>query len=161
MASQRTVADVGDIDRGQTLLATALASPKQKRMALVIAVIAVFVFVAAVPFVRMPLAKMPAFIPSYEAALFFIDLITAILLFDQFIRLRSTGLLFLASGYLFDAFIIVAHALSFPGAFGPAGLLGGGAQTTAWLYVFWHGGFSLFIILYALWGRSEGAGIPT
>jgi hypothetical protein len=51
------------------------------------------------------------------AALFFIDLITAVLLFDQFNRVRSGGILFLASGYLFDAFIIVAHALSFPGAF--------------------------------------------
>ena len=96
---------------------------------------------------------MPAFIPSYEAALFFIDPITAVLLFDQFIRVRTAGVLFLAAGYLFDAFIIVPHALSFPGAFAPTGLLGAREQTTAWLYVFWHGGFSLFVICYGLWRR--------
>jgi hypothetical protein len=35
------------------------------------------------------------------------------------------------------------HALSFPGLFSPRGLLGAGPQTTAWLYMFWHGGFLL------------------
>jgi hypothetical protein len=81
------------------------------------------VFIAIVPFGRVPLAKMPAFIPSYEAALLFLDLITAVLLFDQFVRLRSIGVLVLASGYLFDALIIVPNALSLPGAFTPTGLL--------------------------------------
>lgn len=157
MVAQNTAAAADGSDPRRLLLSTDLASRGQKRFALVVAAITILAFLAAVPFVRVPLAKMPAFIPSYEAALFFIDLITAILLFDQFIRLRSVGLLFLASGYLFDALIIVAHALSFPGAFAPGGLLGGGPQTTVWLYVFWHGGFSLFVIGYALWGRWEDA----
>ncbi len=142
--------------RRPLLLSTALATSREKRIALLIAIAALVAFLIAVPFARVPLARMPAFIPSYEAALFFIDLITAVLLFDQFIRVRTRGLLLLASGYLFDAFIIVAHALSFPGAFAPTGLLGAREQTTAWLYVFWHGGFSLFVLGYALWGRGEG-----
>jgi hypothetical protein len=157
MTGHNTAADANGSDPRRLLLSTDLASRGQKRLALVVAVVAVLAFAVAVPFVRVPLAKMPAFIPSYEAALFFIDLVTAILLFDQFMRVRSAGLLFLASGYLFDALIIVAHALSFPGAFSTTGLLGAGPQTTAWLYVFWHGGFSLFVICYALWGRWEDA----
>jgi hypothetical protein len=140
-------------DQRRLFLSTALVTDREKRVALAVAIVALVAFLAVAPFVRVPLAKMPAFIPSYEAALFFIDLITAVLLFDQFIRVRSGGILFLASGYLFDAFIIVAHALSFPGAFAPTGLLGAKEQTTAWLYVFWHGGFSLFILCYALWRR--------
>jgi hypothetical protein len=76
---------------------------------------------------------MPAFIPSYEAALFFIDLVTAILLFDQFARLGSIAILVLAAGYLFDALIIVPHALSFPDASAPIGLLG--AREDLWLAV--------------------------
>ncbi len=40
--------------------------------------------------------------------------------------------------------MIVPHALSFPGAFAPTGLLGAREQTAAWLYVFWHGGGSAF-----------------
>ncbi len=50
--------------------------------------------------------------------------ITAALLFDQFVRLRFLSILVLASGYLFDALMIVPHALTFPGAFSATGLLG-------------------------------------
>src|SRR5438105_3598569 len=34
--------------------------------------------------------------------------------------------------------------------FPPTGLLGAGPQSTAWLYMFWHGGFPLTVIAYAL-----------
>lgn len=136
-------------------LATALATSGQKRIAMAIAAASLLLCLAAVPYARTPLAPMPAFIPSYEAALFLIDLITALFLFDQFGRLRSPAMLALASGYLFDALIIVPHALSFPGAFAPTGLIDGGEQTTAWLYVFWHGGFPLFVLTYALLRRRE------
>jgi hypothetical protein len=37
-------------------------------------------------------------------------------------------------------------------------LLGAGPQTTAWLYVFWHGGFPLFVIAYAWLSRREDSG---
>lgn len=58
--------------------------------------------------------------------------------------------------YLFDALIVVPHALSFPGAFAPTGLLGAKTQTTASLYIFWHRGFPLFVIGYAML-RTDGA----
>ncbi len=138
-------------------LATARATRGQRRIALAIAAVSLLIFLAVAPFVRTPLPKMPAFIPAYQAALFFIDLITAVLLMDQFLRLRSTALLVLAAGYLFDALIIIPHTLTFPGAFAPAGLLGAGEQTTAWLYVFWHGGFPLFVIAYAVLRRDDAA----
>jgi hypothetical protein len=67
-------------------LVKALATPRHKRLAAVVAAIAFVAFAGAVPFVRLPLAQMPAFIPTYEAALFFIDLITALLLFEKFVR---------------------------------------------------------------------------
>ncbi len=128
--------------------------------ALAIAGVTLVIFAALVPFVRQPLPPWPAFIPSYETALFFIDLITAALLFDQCARVRSLSILVLACGYLFDALMIVPHALSFPGAFTATGLLGAQEQTTAWLYVFWHGGFPLFVIGYAVLRRMEEEGAP-
>ncbi len=146
---------IASIDAPRVLLASAPASVRERKTAIAIAAGALLVFAALLPFVRVPLARLPAFIPSYEAALFFIDLITAVLLFDQFARLRSIGVLCLASAYLFDALMIVPHALSFPGAFAPTGLLGAREQTTAWLYVFWHGGFPLFVTAYALLRRAE------
>ncbi len=147
-----------DLEIGEqhgVFLATASATRIERYVAIAIAAAALAAFVAVVPFVRTPLARFPAFIPAYEAALFFIDLVTAVLLFDQFARLRSVGVLVLASAYLFDALIIVPHALTFPGAFAPTGLLGAKEQTTAWLYGFWHGGFPLFVIAYALLRRHE------
>ena len=44
----------------------------------------------------------------------------------------------------------VPHALSFPRLFTLDGLIGAGPQTTAWLYMFWHAGFPLAVIGFAL-----------
>ncbi len=61
-------------DQRALFLATALATRRQNQVAAAIAAAALLAFAVAVPFVRVPLAKMPAFIPAYEFALFFIDL---------------------------------------------------------------------------------------
>ena len=107
-------------------------------------------FACAVPFAGVPLAPMPAFVASYQSALAINDLITAVLLFSQCAISRSRALLLLASGYLFTALAAIVHALTFPGLFAPAGLLGAGSQTTVWLYMVWHGGFPLLVLGYAL-----------
>lgn len=102
------------------------------------------------PFAARPLFPIPAFIPIYESAIVVTDLVTAALLFGQLLYFRSKALLILASGYLFTALLAIAHALTFPGLFTSTGLLGAGPQTTAWLYMFWHGGFPLFVVAYTL-----------
>lgn len=40
--------------------------------------------------------------------------------------------------------------LTFPGLLAPPALLGAGLQSTAWLYILWHAGFPMFVIVYAL-----------
>jgi len=136
-------------------LATEVAGPQEKGLARLVIAISLLGFVAAVPLVRIRLPELPAFLSAYEAALLTTDLITAVLLFSQYSRLRSWALLLLASGYLFDAMMIVPHALSFPGVFSDTGLLGAGPQTTAWLYMLWHLGFPLFVLGFALMARTE------
>ncbi|MEX0751620.1 MAG: MASE4 domain-containing protein [Xanthobacteraceae bacterium] len=116
-------------------------------LALIIASFVIFAFI--VPFARVPLPKFGAFIPILESILTINDFITAVLLFGQCSRQKSRAVLALACGYLFNTVIIVAHAVSFPGIFSETGLFGGN-QTTAWFYVFWHGGFPLFVLAYAL-----------
>jgi signal transduction histidine kinase len=134
-------------------LSTLPASPRDRRLAFAVIALSTLCFLAAVPFARVPLARIPAFIPAYESALAVNDLISAVLLFGLFMQLRRCSLLALASGYLFDALMIVPHALTFPGVFSGTGLLGAGTQTTAWVYLFWHGGFALFLLAYGLLGR--------
>ncbi len=137
------------------LLSTAPATESQKRVRLAVVIVSLLIFVGGLPFVRIPLPVVTSFIPAYEGALWIIDVVTAALLFGQFIQVRSRALLVLGAGYTFDALIVVAHALSFPGAFSPTGLLGARPQTTAWLYEFWHGGFPMFVLVYALLPRGK------
>jgi diguanylate cyclase (GGDEF)-like protein len=131
-------------------LSTMPAGRAQRRLALAVVSVATILFLASAPFAKVQLERVDAFIPVYETALIIFDLITAILLFGQFAFLRSRALLVLASGYLFTSTMTAAHALSFPGLFAPNGLLGAGPQTTVWLYVFWHVGFTLFVLAFAL-----------
>jgi len=122
----------------------------ERRAAGIVVAISALAFLAAVPFAGVRLSPIGAFIPAYEAALVINDLTTAALLFGQLRFFRSRALLVLASGYLFTALVTIAHALTFPGLFAPTGLLWAGPQSTAWLYMFWHGGFPLFVIAYAM-----------
>ena len=140
---------------GQAFLSTELASSGEKKFARFVVAASMTAFIIGVPYVRTPLAEVPAFIPSYEAALWISDTITAMLLFSHFARVRSLALLVLAAGYLFDSLMIIAHALSFPGVFSHTGLMGAGPQTTAWLYHLWHAGFPLFVLAYALLTRRK------
>jgi len=130
-------------------LSTLPASRQQRRLALAVISISLVTFLVCIPFARVQLSPIWAFIPIYESALFVNDLITASLLFVQFSILRSRGLLALACAYLFAAIMVIPHALTFPGLFSSEGLLGAGPQSTAWLYMFWHGGFPTLVILYA------------
>jgi signal transduction histidine kinase len=122
----------------------------QRRIASGVVVATIIVFVAVAPFSGKPLVALNALFPSLDAIVFITDLITAVLLFGQFSISSSRPLIALAAGYLFTALIVIPHALTFEGAFSPAGLLGAGKQTGSWLFIFWHFGFSLGLLIYAI-----------
>jgi signal transduction histidine kinase len=130
-------------------ISTLPADRGQRQLATGVLLASGLAFVALAPFAPVPLRPVWAFIPTYESASAINDLMTAVLLFGQAAILGSTALLVLACGYLLTALLAVSHALTFPGLFSDTGLLGGGAQTTAWLYMFWHAGFPLCVIAYA------------
>src|SRR5262249_16513468 len=77
------------------------------------------------------------------------------LLYAQYSISRSSSLLVLASGYLFTALIIIPHALTFPGAFTPTGLIGANLQSAAWLFLTSHLVFPAVLLAYA---RLENKG---
>ena len=137
-------------DTARPFLSTLEAGRGDRKLALWVVLVSGLLFLALAPLAKTLLPAVPPFLPLYQSALVLVDLLTALLLFGQFAILGSGGLLVLASAYLFSACMAVAHALSFPGLFAPAGLFGAGGQTTAWLYFLWHGGFPLAVMLYAL-----------
>ncbi|MDB5459477.1 MAG: hybrid sensor histidine kinase/response regulator [Caulobacteraceae bacterium] len=151
------MSDSQPVDAGTSLLATASAGKPERRLAVVVITASFLCLAAMAPFATTQLVKLTAFIPAYESALAINELITAVLLFGQFVRLRTTAVLVLASGYLLNTVLIVAHALTFPDVFSHTGLLGAKAQTSAWLYVFWHGAFPLCVLAYALLSGRPGA----
>jgi signal transduction histidine kinase len=139
-----------ELSASQISLTNLTPTPRQRRLALLVAVILFFAFGVTAPFSATPLPRLDAFIPALESTIFVTGLITAVLLFAQFAIYPSRGLLAIASGYLFTALIVIPHMLTFPGAFSPTGLLGAGLQSTVWLYLFWHIGFPAALFFYVL-----------
>ena len=105
------------------LLSTARATRADWQLAVPVVVLLLLIFVVTVPFAKQQLAYVWAFIPIYQTALAITDLLTAGLLLAQFNITRSRAMLVLGCGYLFTAFMVVPHTLSFPGLFSEAGLL--------------------------------------
>ncbi|HEY8972938.1 MAG TPA: response regulator [Burkholderiaceae bacterium] len=153
--SRLSAAPVDSTGSGVTFLLNQPADRRQRWRAGLVLLVSVLVFGALVPFVRVPLGFLPAFIPIYESALLINDMVTAVLLFGQYRILRSRALMVLACAYLFTALMTVVHALSYPGVFAEGGLLGAGRQTTASLYMFWHAGFPLFVLAYTVLKQRE------
>jgi signal transduction histidine kinase/ActR/RegA family two-component response regulator len=141
-------------DRG-IFLSIMPASRRERRLALTILAVSVGIFALCVPFAKTALAPIDAFIPAYESAVTINDLITTVLLFGQFTIIGRRGLKYLACGYLFTSLMALCHLLSFPGLLTETGFLSGGAQTTVWLYMFWHAGFPLMVLAYALKGDRD------
>jgi PAS domain S-box-containing protein len=136
-------------DDRDIFLSTLPATNRDRTIALGVVVVSAVFFGITLPFSRVQLPSVPAFVASYQSALAISDLITTILLLSQFSLLRSRALLLLACGYLFTACAAVVHALTFPNLLTPSGLFNAGAQSTAWIYMVWHGGFPLFVLGYA------------
>jgi len=147
---QRQVMPDRLIQQDISFLSTLQAGPAERRLALATLLVSLLLFVALVPFAKTQLGAQWAFIPAYESALIVVDLITAAMLLGQYATLRARSLCVLAAAYMFTALMAVVHMLSFPGLFSPGGLLGAGPQSTAWLYMFWHGGFPMLVCAYAL-----------
>lgn len=85
-------AEVARIGRDRISLSTMPASVAERRLATSMVALATLAFAVAVPFARVRLTEVPAFIPAYEAALLLCDLVTALLLFGQFVQLRTRAL---------------------------------------------------------------------
>jgi signal transduction histidine kinase len=137
-------------DDDKFLLAGQPADRREYRRAFTVlgALFAASVIVA--PFASVRLPTVAALIPVFGTGILMTDMITAALLFAQFSIVRWRALLVLASGYCFTALIVIPHALTFPAAFSPTSIIGGGLQTTPWLYVVWHAALPLAVIMYAL-----------
>ena len=144
-----------------TALAIVPASGEAQRWALALCIALFATFCAVLPFARVALPRVDAFIPIYDSTLALTNLVTAGLLLVGFSRSRLRAVLVLASGYLFISLIALPHMAAFPELFSRDGLLGGGPQTSAWLDALRHGSFPLFVICYALLKGREARSVES
>lgn len=117
-----------------------------------------FLVVALVPILALRNVRLPeidSFVPTIDAIMILSDLIVATLLYAQATVFRSRALTVLASGYVFGALMLIPHALTFPGAFAPNGLLHAGVNTTSWTYMFRRAGFLIAVTFYVLLKQAD------
>ena len=131
-------------------VATVAPGRAQRAAAWAVTAALLLLFLAALPQLHRHLPPLRLLVPPYQAVLVLIALITAWLLLAQARMLRSPAMLLLCCAYWFSACMAGAFALSFPGLGAGPALPGAGAQTTAWLYFLWHGGFALGVLAYAI-----------
>jgi PAS domain S-box-containing protein len=131
-------------------LTSTQATVTQRRIVIVTGTTLALIVLFAFPFVHQDLVHVPAFISFYTAFAIFADFITSYLLFGQFQSTRAPMLAVLSATYFFSSLIIVPYTLTFPGMFSLTGLFNASLQTANWLWIFWHTGFPLGIILYVI-----------
>src|SRR3954451_4239392 len=132
------------------VIATMPATDRQKTVAIGFIIASLVAVAAIAPFARIQLGRIDAFIPVLQTVISLADLVTAILLFAQYSIQPQRALLALASGYLFSGSFAFLQTLAFPGGYAPAGLIGDGPNSPAWIYVLWHTTFPAAIIIYAV-----------
>jgi len=142
------------------VIATMPATERQRTIAIGIVILLTVAAAVIAPFASIQVARVDAFIPVLQTVVSVTDLITAVLLFAQFSIQPQLAILALASGYIFSGSFAFLQTLAFPGAYAPAGLIGDGPNTPAWIYVLWHTTFPAAILAYALSKDSIGIGKP-
>jgi PAS domain S-box-containing protein len=152
-------------EQAPNFLAYLPPTARQTRLALGAAAVLLLGFTVLAPFASQPLPKFTAFTPALDATIFITGLITASLFLAQFLVRHSRALLGLACGYFFSALIVVAHGLSFAGAFSPAGTNGAIIQSTIVLYSFWHLAIPVASLAYVTLNKKDrakgGSPVPT
>lgn len=129
------------------------------RLGLIIVGLLFAAFFLVLPMRDVQWPEVPAFIPVVDAIMFVGELITATLLFSQAAVFRSRALIVLAGGFVTAALLLIPHALTFPGAFAPDGLLGAGVNSTAWITILRRAALPVSVVLYVLIRRADPASI--
>jgi len=133
---------------GPLSLSRFVSTASQRRRALIFCLLITGIALAVLPAARHQGIEVQAFMPVFISAVLFLDVITAYMLFNQFRVARTPGLAILAGTYLFSGLITIPHIMSFPGVFSEHGLMNATPQTSIWLWVFWHGGYPLGLLMY-------------
>ncbi len=131
----------------------------QVRLGLVIVGLLSVVALLVLPVRDVRLSPVDPFVRMIDMVMFIGELITATLLYAQAAVFRSRALTVLATGYVFASLLLIPHALAFPGAFAPDGLLGAGVNSASWAYMFRRLAFPVAVVLYIQLKQADSAAL--
>src|SRR5579863_7783167 len=138
------------------IVVTATATTARERRIAFVGFLISFVLVAvALPIANVPLVHVAAFTPVVQTVMCLADLLTAALLFSQYVVQPHRALLVLAAGLVFAGLFAFLQTLSFPNAYVPGVLIGDESNSAGWLFVCWHTTFPLAVIAYTLVKDAE------
>ncbi|MGV2287989.1 sensor domain-containing diguanylate cyclase [Trinickia sp. YCB016] len=126
------------------------ATRKQAAVAGVFALIILLTLAIAAPRAHVALPPVAPFLPMCALTVFTTACIAAYLLNARFAATRQLMLCALGGAYAYTAVAVALQLLTFPGVITPAGLFGAGPHSSGWIWVFWHGGFPLLVMVAAL-----------
>jgi len=127
----------------------------QRRMALRIAIAMALVALIATLFGRTPGHSNPGVLAALIGAVTVTELLSAFLLFHQYLECRATWLAAVGAGYFFAGIFIVGYLLTFPRVFSHSGYFGANEETALSLWCVWHAGFPLAMIAAAAMKRAS------
>ncbi|NIE62410.1 sensor domain-containing diguanylate cyclase [Burkholderia sp. Ax-1719] len=137
-----------------------LIAPATRRQALIASACALAILLTlalAAPRAHEALPAVAPFMPMCALTVFTTSGIAAFLLGARFAATRAPMLGALGGAYAFTAIAVALQLLMFPGIFTRNGLLGAGPHSAAWMWIFWHAGFPLLVIVAEL-VRSRASG---
>ncbi|RKE36705.1 diguanylate cyclase [Paraburkholderia sp. BL23I1N1] len=126
------------------------ATRKQVTFAGACALFILLALIIAGPRAHQTLPAVTPFMPMCALTVFTTSGIAAFLLGARFTVTPQPMLGALGGAYAFTAITVALQLLMFPGVFTRTGLFGAGPHSAAWMWVFWHAGFPLLVILAAL-----------
>jgi diguanylate cyclase (GGDEF)-like protein len=122
---------------------------RQRQCAMAAMVLMVLLGAVAVPFASMTLLPIPGYMTAFGSAMIVINVLLATLLFSKGAIEKRGDATRLGTAYLFVAIIFLPLVASFPGGVMQGSIIGT-AISSVWLWSFWHAGFAICIIRYAM-----------
>jgi diguanylate cyclase (GGDEF)-like protein len=132
---------------------------RQRAAAMAIASLLMGATVLTLPVAAHQALALPGIVPMLLAAALVADLVTALLVIAQFGVSGHRSLLLLASSFTFSALVMAAHLLTFRDLFAP-GVLLGGENASAWLFLLWHAAFPVLVLAYVVTERCRPPSVP-
>ncbi|KAF3999824.1 sensor histidine kinase [Glaciimonas immobilis] len=136
-------------DRVASSPAIRVATLRQRKFAIGICMALGILTLLIFPFAQLRWPQVPSFLAIYQTAVIGTYMITAYQMYGHYKATRSVALLHLSAGCCYTAAVLVLQFCSFRGVFVEGQVLFGGPQTSSWLWLFWHAGPAIGILLFA------------